>query len=581
MKRKLAAILSADVQGYSRLMGDDEEATIRTLTIYREVMGSLIQHHRGRVVDSPGDNLLAEFASAVDAVQGAVAIQQELKTRNAELPDHRKMAYRIGINVGDVVVEGERIYGDGVNIAARIESLADGGGISISEAVHMQVENKLDVAFSSQGEQTVKNIAKPVRVYKVELAAETIPHPAVLEQSAELPLPDKPSIAVLPFTNMSNDPEQEYFSDGMTDDIITDLSKISGLFVIARNSTFTYKGQAVKIADVGKELGVRHVLEGSVRKAGTRVRINVQLIDAPTGGHVWAERYDRELEDIFAVQDEIRLKVVFALKVTLSPEEHTRFLQAPTPSLDAYDAYLQGVSHFWRNTQEENVQAQRLFEHALSLDAQYAAAYAYLAYIHGMGWAFLWHEDPRGLDRAYELAQQALLLDDTLPVAHTALGVVLLNQGQHDQALAEVEQALALDPNYANECFTVGYVLNLAGLPQRALGVLEQGIRRNPHSPDTYLQQMALAYRLTGQFERAIATYKRILLRNPNHMLSHFGLAVVYSVLGREAEAKAEVAELLRINPHLSLDVVQRISPFKDPAVIEQIVVALRKAGLK
>ena len=290
MERKLAAILSADVQGYSRLMGDDEEATIRTLTTYREVMSSLIQQHRGRVVDSPGDNLLAEFASAVDAVQGAVAIQTELKTRNAELPDSRQMRYRIGINVGDVVVEGERIYGDGVNIAARIESLAEGGGISVSANVHEQVKNKLALTFTSQGEQSVKNIADPVRVYKVELEAESASSALSLEQPTELPLPDKPSIAVLPFTNMSNDPEQEYFSDGMTDDIITDLSKISGLFVIARNSTFTYKGQAVDIGEVGRRLGVRHVLEGSVRKTGNRVRINVQLIDAPTAGHVWAER---------------------------------------------------------------------------------------------------------------------------------------------------------------------------------------------------------------------------------------------------------------------------------------------------
>ena len=277
MERKLAAILSADVQGYSRLMGDDEEATIRTLTTYREVMTSLIQQHRGRVVDSPGDNLLAEFGSAVDAVQGAVAVQTELKTRNAELPDHRQMHYRIGINVGDVVGEGERIYGDGVNIAARIESLAEGGGIDLSGTAYDQVKNKLAIAYVYQGEQTVKNISDPVRMYKVELDAERVAPPVGAEPPAELPLPDKPSIAVLPFTNLSNDPEQEYFSDGMTDDLITDLSKISGLFVIARNSVFAYKGQTVNIPEVGRALGVRHVLESSVRKAGNQVRINVQL----------------------------------------------------------------------------------------------------------------------------------------------------------------------------------------------------------------------------------------------------------------------------------------------------------------
>jgi len=302
MERKLAAIFSTDVKGYSRLMGDDEEATIHTLKTYREVISSLIEQHHGRVVDSPGDNLLAEFASAVDAVKSAVAIQQDLKTRNAELEEHRKMEFRIGLNVGDVITDEGRLYGDGVNIAARLESLADPGGICLSGTVHDYVENKLDLAFSYQGEQTVKNIAKPVRVYKVEWEVEASAPTISAASPAELPVPEKPSIAVLPFTNMSNDPEQEYFSDGITEDIITDLSKISGLFVIARNSTFTYKGQARNVTDVGRELGVRHILEGSVRKAGRRVRINAQLLEAATGGHVWAERYDRELADIFDLQ---------------------------------------------------------------------------------------------------------------------------------------------------------------------------------------------------------------------------------------------------------------------------------------
>jgi adenylate cyclase len=362
MKRKLAAIFSTDVKGYSRLMGDDEEATIHTLKTYRKVISGLIERHHGRVVDSPGDNMLAEFPSAVDAVKSSVAIQQALKTRNAALEDHRKMEFRIGLNVGDVITDEGRLYGDGVNIAARLEGLAYPGGICISESIHTQVQNKLSFQYAYIGEREVKNIATPVPVYKVQLeadgaiapAASTVsqerpaPRPvedtgplrrwpltalavvAVLlvaggvlllnpvsqqptspgdldapEETPGLPLPDKPSLAVLPFTNMSGDPEQEYFSDGMTEDIITDLSKISGLFVIARNSTFTYKGQAVDISDVSRKLGVRYVLEGSVRKAQSHVRINAQLIDATTGGHVWAERYDRELADIFALQDEI------------------------------------------------------------------------------------------------------------------------------------------------------------------------------------------------------------------------------------------------------------------------------------
>src|SRR5712692_7960770 len=428
MERKLAAIFSADVKGYSRLMGDNEEATIRTLTAYRQVMTTLIQQHRGRVVDSPGDNLLAEFASAVDAVQGAVAIQQELKVRNAELPDQRRMELRIGINVGDVVTEDERLYGDGVNIAARLEGLAEPGGICISGTVHDQIENKLALSYEYLGEQTVKNIAKPVRAWRVVMdeAAAALVTQSVLrqaspethrvgtahrilvtwpkgtlvlisvlllvgiiisvqylsfrppapsanippEQPSVLPLPATPSIAVLPFTNMSGDPEQDYFSDGMTEDLITALSKLSGLFVIARHSAFVYKGKAVKIAEVSKELGVRYVLEGSVRKADSRVRLNAQLVDATTDHHLWAEQYDRELKDIFALQDEIREKIVFALKVNLTLEEQERFRRAPTTNLEAYDYFLRGVAYFWTYTKEANAQARQMFERAIALDPQ-------------------------------------------------------------------------------------------------------------------------------------------------------------------------------------------------------------------
>ncbi|MBI3799125.1 MAG: adenylate/guanylate cyclase domain-containing protein, partial [Deltaproteobacteria bacterium] len=343
VERKLTAILSADVKSYSRLMGEDEVGTLRTLTAHREVTDSFIQQHRGRIVGTAGDSILAEFASAVDAVQCAVEIQQALKSKNTELPSDKRMEFRIGINVGDVIVEGPQIYGDGVNIAARLEALADGGGICISGTVYDQVENKLTLSYESLGEQTVKNIAKPVRVYRVVEPKTT----ATMQNKGEvdaplLPLPDKPSIVVLPFVNMSQDPEQEYFSDGITEDITADLSKISGLFVIARTSAFAYKGKAVKVQDVGREMGVAYVLEGSVRKVGTQVRITAQLIDATTGFHLWTERYDRPLQDIFALQDEIRQKIVLALKVKLTPEEQERFQRAPTNNLEAYDFYLRG-----------------------------------------------------------------------------------------------------------------------------------------------------------------------------------------------------------------------------------------------
>src|SRR5712692_1670747 len=450
MERKLAAILSADVKGYSRLMGEDEEATIRTLTAYRPVMASLIQQHHGRVVDSPGDNLLAEFASVVDAVRCAVEIQQELKAKNADLPDHRKMEFRIGINLGDVVIEGERIYGDGVNIAARLESLAEPGGICISGTVYDHVENKLALIYEYLGEQTVKNIAKPVRGWRVVLevpaplagegqgegvarevgspksqvsslkskgarqnprrvgtahrpwvvggvggllliagtilATRYLSRPPLSPQSSALitqealPLPDKPSIVVLAFVNMSKDPEQEYFSDGITEDLTTALSQISALFVIARNSAFVYKGKPVDVKAVSRELGVRYVLEGSVQKADNRVRINAQLVDGLSAAHVWAESYDRELKDIFAVQDEVRQEIVLALKVKLTAEEQERFRRAPTDNLEAYDYLLHGLEYVSRVTQESFAQARQMFEKALELDPEYAAAYAWLGY---------------------------------------------------------------------------------------------------------------------------------------------------------------------------------------------------------
>ena len=371
MERKLAAILSADVQGYSRLMEDDEAAAIRTLTAYRDLIGALIDQHHGRVVDSPGDNLLAEFGSAVDAVEDAIEIQEVLEVENQGLVANRRMRYRIGINVGDVVVEGDRIYGDGVNIAARLEAWPRGGGISISGTVYDQVLNKLKLDCNYQGEQTVKNIAHPVRVYQIavgtdNLSVEPKPGPLAMSiESAALPLPDKPSIAVLPFTNMSNDPEQEYFSDGITEDLITDLSQISALFIIARNSVFTYKSQAVKVQQVQQELGVRYVLEGSIRKSGNRVRITAQLVDAGTGGHVWAERFDRQLDDIFAVQDEVTKKIVSALEIKLTKKEAAQLTGSATSNIEAYDYYLRGIEKFRLKSRDGNNQARRLFEKAI------------------------------------------------------------------------------------------------------------------------------------------------------------------------------------------------------------------------
>ncbi|MFQ5520208.1 MAG: tetratricopeptide repeat protein [Candidatus Methylomirabilia bacterium] len=623
VKRKLAAILSADVKGYSRLMGENEMATVQTLTAYREVMASLIQRHRGRVVDSPGDNLLAEFASVVDAVQCAIEVQQALKSRNAERPDDRKMEFRIGINLGDVIVEGERIYGDGVNIAARLEGLAEGGGICISGTVYDQIKNKLTLGYQSLGEHAVKNIAEPVRVYRVRTepqGAQVLratgetgagrrqgrwvalgavacfllvggavaiwsfylrppPPPAtVTSEAPALELPDKPSIAVLPFDNLSGDPEQEYFSDGMTEDLITDLSKLSGLFVIARNSVFTYKGTPVKIQQVGQELGVQYVLEGSVRKANGRVRITAQLVDATTGHHLWAERYDRELKDVFALQDEITKKIVAALAVTLTEGEQERLVRKHTDNPEAYDYLLRGEEYHRRTTRKANLKARQMAERAIELDPEYAAAYAALGWTHFQAWTMQWSEDPQTLELAYQLAQKSRGLDNSLAGCRLLLSHVYLWKKQHEQAIAEAERAIALAPNDADGYAELGEILNWAGRPEEGIALLKKAMRLNPRYPFTYLWGLGHAYYLTGRYEEAIVTLKRILTRNPDWLPSHAYLAATYSELGHMEEARAEMAEVRRLSPEASLESLRQRLPYKEEAVLERFLSGIREA---
>jgi len=499
-KRKLITIFSADVAGYSRLMGDDESATVRTIEVYRKVMSELITQHRGRVIDSPGDNLLAEFGSVVDAVQGAVAVQKELQARNTELPQDRKMEFRIGINLGDVIQEGDRIYGDGVNVAARIEGLAPPGGICISRATYGQVKNKLDLGYEYLGEQSVKNIDEPVRVYRVLTEPEAVGkvigekrflgrfsrrtamaaiivlfmvagsligwniylhqskkiEPASLDKMAFL-LPDKPSIAVLPFDNFTDDPQQEYFSDGMTEEIITALSKVPDLFVIARNSTFSYKGKPVKIRQVAEELGVRYVLEGSVRRAGDRVRVTAQLIDAIKGHHLWAERYERELKDTFALQDEITGNILSALAVKLTRGEQATIRHKGTDNLEAYLKALQARWYLHRMTKEGDFRARQLAEEIMALDPEYASAYIILAYCHIRD-VFFGRSKSRkeSLEQALELAQKAISLDESFPTCYGLLSIIYMFKKQYEKAIAKAEQAIALDPNGADAYSRLG-----------------------------------------------------------------------------------------------------------------------------
>ena len=624
IKRKLTAILSADVKGYSRLMGEDEKGTVRTLNEYKEVMTGLIQHHHGRVVDSTGDNLMAEFASVVDSVECSVEIQKELKTRNAELPENRRMEFRIGINLGDVIEEEERIYGDGVNIAARIESLSEAGSICISGTAFDQVKNKLNLGYKYLGEQTVKNILEPVRAYRVlmepEEAGKVIGEkkvkprqwqrvafslgvilivivaaavayfnlrpsaPRVEVASKEkmaFPLPDKPSIAVLPFVNMSEDPKQDFFADGMTEEIITALSKGPNLFVIARNSTFTYKGKAVKVKQVSEELGVRYVLEGSVQRSADRIRVTAQLIDALTGHHLWAERYDRDLKDIFALQDEITMKIITALQVKLTSGEMIHVLGKGAKNIDAFTKYLQAVDLWTRLTKETNAQAKKLLEEAIALDPEYPGPYIGLAKTYGMDVFLGTTESPdQSLARAFEFAQKAISLDNTNGAAYSVLSWLYATKRQYEKAIAESERAVSLNPNSAESYMRLGVVLAYAGRAEEGIPYMQNALRLNPFPSCNYFNNLATIYRESGHYEKAIEASKKTLQCEPNTQMPYITLAISYIRLGREEEARAAAAEIRRINPKFSRESYAKILPFPQP-IADRVIEDLRKAGLK
>ncbi|MGD9041546.1 MAG: tetratricopeptide repeat protein, partial [Desulfobacteraceae bacterium] len=623
-KRKLSAILSADVKGYSRLMGEDELRTVRTLEAYREMIAEVIRNFSGRVVDSPGDNLLAEFSSVVDAVESAVEIQKELKAKNAELPEERRMEFRIGINLGDVIEEGERIYGDGVNIAARIEGMAEAGGICVSRTAYDSVKNKLNLGFEYLGEHRVKNISEPVQVYRVLTAPEAVGsiyykhwrddprhkrrstiiallilivgivvfaiwnfylrpdvEPASVERMA-FPLPDKPSIAVLPFENMSGDPKQQYFSDGLTDQIINSLSKVPYLFVIARISTFTYKGKPVKVQKVAEDLGVRYVLEGSVQRSADRVRITAQLIDAITGLHIWSERYDRELRDIFAIQDDITMEITKAMRIEITEGEQARLWQkCATMNLKAYLKLLEGMEHHYRLTKEDNARARQLFEEAIALEPEFANAYVSLGATHFYDARYGWSGSrARSIEMAFKYAQKAIALDDTSDLAHTLIGGVYLLKRQHEKNIAQAERAIAINPNGAhNNAFMAG-ALGCSGRWEESIGYAEKAMRLAPFPPVWFYWILGRSYFMTGQYDKAVETLRKAVHVSPDYLTAHAFLAASLGSLDRKAEAAAEADEVLRINPNFSLDAYAKTLPYKNRTDIERYLAALRKAGL-
>jgi len=677
VKRKLAAILSADVKSYSRLMGEDEEGTIRTLNAYKEVLTGFIQRHQGRVVGTAGDSMLAEFASVVDAVRCAVGIQEELKDRNKGLSENRRMEFRIGINLGDVVEDGDTIYGDGVNIAARLESLSEAGGICISGTAFDQIKNKLNLGYRYLGEQAVKNISEPVRVYRVlmepeaagkvigekkakprqwqmvtmglvigvivvvaavviwklytpsapqpevaskeqttvaqpEKPSDTVTPPAppsavpkpiekialptpekvakpmappapkvevASKDKMAFPLPDKPSIAVLPFVNMSGDKEQEYFGDGLTEEIINALSKLPQVFVIARNSSFAYKAKAVDVKQVGRELGVQYVLEGSVRREANRIRITAQLIDATTSRHVFSERYDRELKEIFATQDEIAIKILTAMRVAFNDAEWARLQARGVSNVEAYFKLLEAREFHEKVNKESNDRARRLAEEALALDPQSSAAYTALAYAHF--WDF-WLGPPKSpeesTNQGIEMAKKAIGLDDN-PRAHGILGLLYVNKRDYDKAVEEGERAASLDPGYLS---AYGSILMHASRYPEAIAVFQKALRLNPVKPVSMcMSNLGNSYRMMGDYEKAVQTFKRLLRDQPDHLPGNINLTATYAQMDRMEDARAQAAEVLRVNPKFSLERWAKTIRYKNLADGERTIDALRKAGLK
>jgi len=583
VSRRLVAVFAADVEGYSRLMGDDEIGTLKGLTERRAILDGLIADHRGRIANTAGDSVLAEFGSAVDAVQCAVEAQAALADANVSLPAHKRIDFRIGVHIGDVLIRAGDLFGDGVNIAARLQSIAKPGGVCISGATYDQVRKALPVTFVDLGAQQVKNIQEPIRAYQVGSPSETqeAALARVVEAESPPPLPDKPSIAVLPFQNMSGDPEQEYFADGMVEEIITALSRFKWLFVIARNSSFTFKGKAVDIKEVGRRLGVRYVLEGSVRKAAGKVRIAGQLIDAVTGAHIWADRFERDLSDVFALQDEVTVAVVSAIQPKLLQTEIAMATRRRPDNLTAYDCYLRAMPQFYLSTREGFAETIRLAHRALEMDPRFGLIAALASACHSNSVLLGYAIDPQ-FDRkeAVRLCRLALSVDDSDPETLAIATVVSAWMvGDCESSIELADRAVALNPNSFLAWHGRGWVYNIAGLPEEAVQSFERAIRMSPVDPllHSSFAGMGYAFIELGRFDEAILAGKKALRQNPSYSSAFRCLASAYAHLGRDAEAREAAARLLEVDPAFTISSwIARGGRSNAKLTIE----GLRKAGL-
>jgi adenylate cyclase len=562
------------------MMGSDESGTLAALKSRRkELIDPKIAEHGGRIVKVMGDGLLVEFSSVVDAVRCATELQQGMATRNADMPEDRRICFRMGVNLGDVIVDGEDLYGDGVNVASRLEGLAEPGGLCISSAVREQLEGKLDIALQDGGRHQVKSIAKGLHIWRWALGVGGFG--AVTETAQLSPPSDRPSIAVLPFENMSGDAEQEYFSDGVTEDIITELSRYPDFLVIARNSTFVYKRKSIDLREIAGNLGVQYVLEGSIRKVGKRLRISAQLIDAISGGHVWAERYDRTLDDIFDVQDEITETIVGALGATLQKARLKGAVRKDPSSLDAYDRTLQAWAHFQRYSQEDNRKARRLSKEAIELDPGYARAHAILSRTYLLDFSSHWTDDPdEALERSYEIARKAVSLDSHSFYAYQSLAMSETWLRQHDKAIANFRRALELNPSDSDVHANFGNTFVFAGCAEEAIQELETAMRLNPHYPESYLQFLGRAYFIQRRYQDAEAAFDRAVTINPGWPWAHLILGATRAALGKIEGARTQVLIARKISPKLTLAYASKAWPFKNPTDFEHVVEMLRKAGL-